>query len=152
MWNQLRPVWSNREKIASAITDRGKHGSRLMAVIDALKALGFDHTTDTSLEKFNKRLDSLCRQQLWPQMEAQVISLKQSRILEAEVDLKEPSGRQAFYRDFFGFWREAVKRLHEESTFTFEDKNTGAGSIYGRQDLGARRSRRLRVRHDLRMS
>ena len=122
MRNQLHPVWSNHEKIASAITGRGNHGSRLMAVIDALKALGFDHTTDTNPEKFNKRLDSLCGQRLWPQVETQVYSLKQSRILEAEVDLKKPSGRQAFYRYFFGFWREAVKRLHEESTFTFEDQ------------------------------
>ncbi len=48
MRNQLHPVWSNHEKIASAITGRGNHGRRLMAVIDELKALGFDHTTDTN--------------------------------------------------------------------------------------------------------
>ena len=122
MRNQLRPVWSKHDNIANAITGRGNHGRRLMAVIDELKALGFDHTTDTNLEKFNKRLDSLCRQRLWPQVEEQVHSLKQSGILEAEVDLKKPSGRKAFYRWFFRFWREAVKRLHEESTFTFEDQ------------------------------
>ena len=122
MQKQLRPVWSNREKIANAITGRGNYGSRLMAVIDELKALGFDHTTDTNLEKFDKRLDSLYRQRLWPQVEAQADSLKDAKILEAEVDLKKQSGRQAFYRYFFGFWREAVKRLHEESTFTFEDQ------------------------------
>ena len=123
MKNQLQPVWRGDERLSDAITKRGNHGKRLMLVIDDLKALGFDHTTDTSLETFSARLDSLCEQGLWRRIEAQVDALTSCGIFDEDIDLgAKRKGRKIFYDRFFAFWRKAVKRLHEESTFTFEDQ------------------------------
>ena len=96
-----------------------------MLVIDALKALGYDHIADTSFEKFNDKLDALCRQGLRRQMETQIRSLADCRIFDGEIDLERQDERKAFYRSFFKFWRKAVARLHDESTFTFEDRSLG---------------------------
>ena len=125
MRNQLQPVWRDNERLTAAITGRGNHGSRLMAVMDGFKALGFDHTTDTSLDKFNARLDSLRSQGLWPQVENQVELLMRCRVFDEgdELDLSaDQRSRNLFYDRFFTFWLNAVARLHEESTFTFEDQ------------------------------
>lgn len=125
MRNQLQPVWRGNERLAAAITGRGNHGSRLMTVMDGFKALGFDHLTDTSLDKFGARLDSLRSQGLWPQLETQVELLMRSRVFGEEDELDLGAGqrsRKLFYNRFFLFWRDAVARLHEESTFTFEDQ------------------------------
>ena len=125
MQNQLLPVWRDNERLANAISGRGSYGSRLMTVMDELKALGFDHTSDTSLEKFGARLDSLRDQGVWPQIEEQVEVLTRCRVFDEEDELNLSTGRRSlklFYDRFFSFWRDAVKRLHEESTFTFEDQ------------------------------
>ena len=122
MKNQLRPVWQDDRRIASAITGRGNRGRRLMSMIDAMKTLGFDHTADTSLEKFSRKLDTLYREGLRSHMEAQVRSLVECHVFDEEHDLRERHGRKAFYRGFFKFWRKAIERLHDESTFTFDDQ------------------------------
>ena len=38
--------------MAEAVTRRGNAARQVMAVIDNLKALGFDHTSDTNYTKF----------------------------------------------------------------------------------------------------
>ena len=119
--NQLRPVWRNDERLSNALTHH-KKGSAVMTIIDDLKTLGFDHTNDSNLEKLNQRLDSLCEKGLWPRVKAQADALVRCHIFDEALDLKEPRDRQKFYDRFFRFWRDAVKRLHEESTFTFEDQ------------------------------
>ena len=122
MQNQLKPVWRNNDRLYRAISGHGNQGSRLMLVIDALKALGFDHTADISLEKFSNKLATLYEHGLLPQMETQISSLIDCRIFDEDLDMQRQSGRRKFYRGFFNFWRDAVARLHEESTFTFEDQ------------------------------
>ena len=125
MRNQLQPVWRENEQLAAAITGRGNHSSRVMAVMDELKALGFDHTSDTSLEKFGARLDSLRDQGVWPQIEKQIETLTRCRVFDEDDGLDLNTGRRSrklFYDRFFSFWRDAVERLHDESTFTFEDQ------------------------------
>ena len=123
MRNQLKPVWRKNDRLSSAITGRGgRHGRRLMIVIDALKALGFDHTADTSLEMFSNKLDTLYQHGLLPQVKTQISSLIDCRIFDDDLDIEKKSGRRKFYHGFFDFWRDAVARLHEESTFTFEDQ------------------------------
>lgn len=125
MRNQLQPVWRDNERLATAITGRGNYGSHLMTVVDEFKALGFDHTTDINLEKFSVRLDSLQNQGLWSQIEHQVESLTRCRIFDEDENLDLRSGRRGrklLYDRFFVFWRAAVERLHDESTFTFEDQ------------------------------
>lgn len=122
MRNQLRPVWRDDDRLSDAVTGHGSRGRQLMGVIDALKALGFDHTADTTFEKFSDKLHTLCEQGLRHQMEAQIGLLCNCRIFDEEPDLQEQRGRRQFYRGFFKFWRKAVARLHEESTFTFEDQ------------------------------
>ncbi len=122
MRNQLRPVWQKDNRLSSAITGRGSHGNRLMLAVDALKALGFDHTADTSFEKFSSKLDTLSQQGLLPQMEIQISSLRHCRVFDEDLNLQRLSDQKEFYRSFFKFWCEAIARLHEESTFTFEDQ------------------------------
>ena len=119
--NQLRPVWNNDDRLKEALT-RYRKGSAVMTVIDDLKTLGFDHTADSSLEKFNEKLDSLWEEGLWPRVEAQADSLIRCRIFDEGLDLEGARDRKKFYNRFFKFWRDAVRRLHEESTFTFEDQ------------------------------
>lgn len=123
MKNQLQPVWHDDERLSSAVTGRGNYGHRLMEVIDNLKTLGFDHTADTSLDKFSVKLDSLHEQGLWPRMEEQADALIRFGIFDEDVDLGAGrKGRKVLYDRFFTFWREAVGRLHEESTFTLVDQ------------------------------
>ncbi len=125
MRNQLQPVWRENERLASAIAGRSNRSNQLMVVMDKLKALGFDHTVDTSLSKFGARLDSLQEQDLWPQMQAQIDSLTRYGIFDEDDDLDlttKQKDRKTFYDRFFIFWRNAVGRLHAESTFTIEDQ------------------------------
>ena len=60
MKNQLRPIWFNKYPfVQEATVGRGNGARRLMNVMDDLKALGFDHTTDTNYDRFKARLDAL---------------------------------------------------------------------------------------------
>ena len=96
-----------------------------MDVMDSMKALGFDHTTDTNYERFKQRLDAI--QDAWqaPQMEIQFDLLTQIKVLESKtkggVETVADSPR-TFYDRFFRFWRDAVESLHDQLTFTFEDQ------------------------------
>ena len=127
MRNQLRPVWKGKEAIETAIG--GRYGSNaireIMTIMDNLKSMGFDHNRDTNRDRVQKHLDALHRQGLSWRIEEQFELLTRIRILEPRdqqgVEGPATSVRQ-FYDRFFIFWREATRRLHEESTFTFEDQ------------------------------
>lgn len=123
---QLRPIWVDKyahiEKVASR---PGAGPRRLMDVMDSLKALGFDHTTDTNYRRFKERLDSIQAGRLAPQMEIQFDLLTQIGVLESQTkdgtEVVADSPKE-FYDRFFCFWRDAVKSLHDQLTFTFEDQ------------------------------
>lgn len=127
MRNQLRPVWSGKDAIETVII--GRYGStatrEIMSIMDNLKSMGFDHTRDTNRDLFQVHLDALRRQGLSWRIEEQFELLTRIRILEPrdQQGWEGPatSVRQ-FYDRFFIFWREATRRLHEESTYTFEDQ------------------------------
>ena len=127
MRNQLRPVWNGKDAIETAIS--GRYGSNaireIMRIMDNLKSMGFDHTRDTSPDHVQKHLDALQRQGLSWRIEEQFELLTRIKILEPRdqqgVEGPATSVRQ-FYDRFFKFWCEATRRLHEESTFTFEDQ------------------------------
>lgn len=126
MRNQLRPVWLDKYPHVAQVADRrGAGPRRLMDVMDNLKALGFDHTTDTNRERFKAKLDAIQQSWLAPQMEQQFDSLTQLKVLDSKakngVEAAADSPR-AFYDRFFRFWLEATASLHEQVTFTFEDQ------------------------------
>lgn len=127
MKNQLRPVWLDKyPHIQAVAVKRGNGARRLMNVMDDLKALGFDHTTDTNYERFKERLEAIQQSPLAPQMELQFETLTQLKVLDSKattdgVESAADSPR-AFYDRFFRFWRDAVASLHDQLTFTFEDQ------------------------------
>ena len=123
--NQLRPVWIDRSHIAQAVSQRGRNARTLLDVMDNLKSMGFDHTTDTNLGKFQERMQSLKLQGASWRIEEQFDSLTRMGILESHThnnnERASHSGR-AFYDRFFTFWRDASASLLDQSTFTFEDQ------------------------------
>ena len=127
MKNQLRPIWLNKYPfVQEAAVGRGNGARRLMNVMDDLKALGFDHTTDTNYDRFKERLHALQKSPLAPQMELQFDVLTQLKVLDSKattdgVESAADSPR-AFYDRFFRFWRDACASLHDQLTFTFEDQ------------------------------
>ena len=125
MKNQLRPVWLNNAHIKDVAESQGPGPRRLMDVMDALKGLGFDHTADTNYDRFKDRLDAVQESGLAPQMAVQFDLLTQIGVLESRTkggneDITDSP--RAFYNRFFRFWLEAVKGLHNQLTFTFEDQ------------------------------
>ena len=125
MRNQLRPAWDGNQHIESVVTKPGSGARNLMAVIDNLKSMGFDHTTDTNRESFNKRLDTLEEQGLSWRIKEQFDLLTTIGVLDSPKtgDKEGPSSsRRDFYDRFFSFWRKATESLLGQSTFTFEDQ------------------------------
>ena len=125
MRNQLHPTWKDNQHIAPVITRPGNGPRTLMTVMDNLKSMGFDHSTDTNIESFNDRLNVLEKQGLSWRIQEQFDLLTRIGVLDSpKAGDKEgaSTSRRDFYRRFFGFWRDATERLLSESTFTFEDQ------------------------------
>ena len=121
--NQLRPVWLGDQHIEPALKIRGRNPRTLMDVMDNLKSMGFDHTTDTNLEKFEERIRILEAQGASWRIDEQFDLLTRLGILEPRSGQRpSPADRKAFYNRFFTFWRNAVSSLLDQSTFTFEDQ------------------------------
>ena len=123
--NQLRPVWIDRSHIAQAVSQRGRNARTLLDVMDNLKSMGFDHTTDTNFERFQERIQSLKLQGASWRIEEQFDSLTRMGILESHThnNIEQAShSATAFYDRFFTFWRDASASLLAQSTFTFEDQ------------------------------
>ena len=57
--NQLRPVWNDKSHIEQVVTARGRNARTLLDVMDNLKSMGFDHTIDTNLDRFQERIRNL---------------------------------------------------------------------------------------------
>lgn len=98
----------------------------LMDVVDSMKSLGFDHIRHTNFEKFEGHINFLKEMGLEVLMDEQFYILIGNGVIESENDEEQPStklrNRDQFYRNFFAFWRKAVKRLHEDLIFTYEDQ------------------------------
>ena len=123
--NQLRPLWRENQYLEPVITKPGNAARTVMEVMDNLKSMGFDHTTDTNREAFNKRLDILEKQGLSWRISEQFDRLTRIRVLESpKTGDKEgaSTSRRDFYDRFFIFWRKAAESLLDQSTFTFEDQ------------------------------
>lgn len=126
MLNQLRPVWNGRRRIEEAINSNRSATRTLMNVMDNLKAMGFDHTRDTNRNHVESHFAALAQQGLSRRVREQFELLMGINVLEPpkgsdDPEKAAPSIKQ-FYDHFFVFWREATRRLLEESTFTFEDQ------------------------------
>ena len=125
VWNQLRPTWSNRPYISDAIGRNRNRTRPLMDAIDQLKNLGFDHTADTNFDRFRTKLDVLRSQGLSSHISRHLGALTKMSILEPPRDGSDDFGfarLKTYYDRFFTFWRASVARMHEETTFTFEDQ------------------------------
>ena len=93
--------------------------------MDNMKAMGFVHTRDVNRDLYQSHLDALQEQGLSWRIDEQFDLLTKIGILDRPKrgDIDAPStSRRDFYDRFFIFWRDAVKRLLEESTFTYEDQ------------------------------
>lgn len=123
--NQLAPIVSEYPTMGPLLNRSG--GPRdLMAAIDALKSLRFDHTRHTDFDEFNAHADSLESRGLRALIAKQFDELTRMGVLENpdgdDDNGGSLEGRRQFYDKFFCFWRQAVERLHGELTFTFEDQ------------------------------
>ena len=124
MKNQLRPVWIDKHHIEQVVK-RGSGSRKLMTVMDNMKAMGFVHTRDVNRDLYQSHLDALQEQGLSWRIDEQFDLLTKIGVLDRPKrgDMDAPStSKRDFYDRFFIFWRDAVKRLLEESTFTYEDQ------------------------------
>ena len=125
MKNQLHPVWAGDKHIEPVVTKAGAGARTLMTVIDNLKSMGFVHTRDVNRSLYQKHFEALTEQGLTWRIEEQFELLTDLNVLDRpkQGDTEgTSSSRREFYDRFFTFWRKATGRLHEESTFTFEDQ------------------------------
>lgn len=125
MLNQLHPIWQSKSRIEEAI-NRHRNATRiLMNVMDNLKSMGFDHTRDINRDCVQNHFAALEQQGLSWRITEQFDLLMGINVLEpprgSDGDGAAVSIRQ-FYDRFFVFWRDATRRLLDESTFTFEDQ------------------------------
>ena len=125
MLNQLHPIWKGKPCIEEAIT-RHKSATRvLMNVMDNLKSMGFDHTRDTNRHRVQNHFAALEQQGLSFRIREQFDLLMGINVLEPSRGSDNEgagTGIRQFYDRFFAFWRDATRRLLDESTFTFEDQ------------------------------
>ena len=126
MVNQLRPVWAGKPRIEEAINHHKSATRMLMKVMDNLKSMGFDHTRDTNRDRVQNHFAALEQQGLSWRIREQFDLLMGINVLEPPPGSDDPeitaTSIRQFYDHFFVFWREATRRLLEESTFTFEDQ------------------------------
>lgn len=122
MLNQLHPIWQDNQHIKPVVTKRGNGTRNLMTAMDNLKAMGFDHTTDTNFSLFNQRLDTLESQGLSWRIEEEFDLLTDLGVLQARKNESASTSRREFYNRFFTFWLKATDSLLSQSTFTYEDQ------------------------------
>ena len=122
MLNQLHPVWQDNPHIKPVVSKPGSGARNLMTVMDNLKAMGFDHTTDTNFSLFSQRLDNLKKQGLSWRVEEQFDLLTTMGVLQAGKNESVSASRREFYNRFFTFWLKATESLLNQSTFTYEDQ------------------------------
>lgn len=122
--NRLRPIWLKRPHIDEAIRRKRDRTRVVMSVMDELKNLGFDHTTDTNFDLFRERMSKLRNHGLSSHIDRQSEILAKNELIVAGSRRNDaaPIGTKTFYDGFFPFWREAVAALHAQSTFTFDDQ------------------------------
>ena len=123
--NQLHPVWSKNDHISPVVTKPGNGARVVMTVMDNLKSMGFVHTRHTDRNGFMEHLSDLTQQGLAWRIGEQFELLMKHRVLDS-LNINDPKSAdrmvQQFYSRFYTFWKKAVERLIQESTFTFEDQ------------------------------
>lgn len=125
MKNQLHPVWAGNQYIEPVVTKRGDDARTLMTVMDNMKSMGFNHTTDTTLPLYQQRMDALEAQGLTWRIDEQFEMLNSLGILDSSRKgdgERASANHRTFFERFFTFWLSATERLLSESTFTFEDQ------------------------------
>lgn len=126
--NQLRPVWIKHPHIQAVMEgkQKGQMPQRLLALMNELKSLGFDHERHTTQEKFLSRLAEIRAQGLELKVEELIQDLTKADIIALKTTRKGDEVAQAsdreLYSKFFIFWREAVQMLFDQSTFSLEDQ------------------------------
>ena len=126
--NQLNSIMERRSysDLRDAVRRRGRNGiqpHQLMEIIDNLKSLRFDHTRHTNFNKFSDHIAHLKDVRLESLINEQFDALARRGIVEERgVGGDDRTNWRQFYSRFFAFWRDAVRRLHEELTYTFEDQ------------------------------
>lgn len=102
-------------------TRKARQPHQLMEIIDELKSLRFDHTRHIDFKNFRRHVKSLKNLGLGSLLNKQFDILADKGVVERTEEDEKRNWRQ-FHDRFFAFWKEAVTRLHEELTYTFEDQ------------------------------
>ena len=142
--NHLQTTWKGNQYVKRAV-ERGYAARRdLLEVIDDLKSMGFDHTTDLNRDSVYKKLDYLENRKLGWRVTQLFETLSRIGVLERPKSRGKSSNfsRRAFYDRFFTFWRRATEHLRQHSFYTFEDQKYWA-NLTMRQVLRDGRRRRL---------
>jgi len=116
--NQLRPVWRDKAYIVQAVQKRGRNARTLLDVMDNLKSMGFDHTVDTNLDKFQERVRNLRQQGAFWRIQEQFDLLTGLGILESHTRNSNELASQntsTFNERFFTFWRVATETVFREA-------------------------------------
>ncbi|MCP5560398.1 MAG: ATP-dependent helicase [Verrucomicrobiaceae bacterium] len=122
--NQLAPVWAKHKAVKDAIEKRSSRTKEILEIMDALKALGFDHTRIKSAEEFNAHVQDLIDLELgWRLEELWETLIKIGILTSRPKDGNDPQGfLKRVYTGFYKFWLEATDQLIKSATFTLEDQ------------------------------
>ncbi len=126
---RLKEVWQKYDNIEKALKNNSV-AVPMMTVVDAFKAMGFDHIRHSNFEAFSDHVDELCRQQLGWWVWQEFDQLEESKVLEAKLTQDflrsnthvSTRDKCIVYDAFFGFWRDASEYMIDKRLFTFEDQ------------------------------
>jgi len=125
--NLLQPVWTQHENVRSAIERRkNKVPKQIMDLVDAFKAMGYDHTRHCTQSDYASRTDQIRRMGLERLLKQTMDELVRAEILPPVIDIDgdevEARSPQYVYEGFYRFWLEAAQHLRDTATFTLEDQ------------------------------
>ena len=94
-----------------------------MQLIDAFKALGFDHLRHSSFDEFEDHWTSLQRHGLQWRVAELIGQLARFNVIGEEIEFEDQECIQhAVFDSFFRFWLEATRHLASNESYTLEDQ------------------------------
>ena len=124
--NDLKPIWEKHKVLNAVLNKQNNITTVIFDLMDGLKSIGFNHKTDTTLEKFRKKVLSFKKDGLtvkWINLVNQFSAITQREIpIDTEDDAYDKDVLSTVYENFFKFWIESVERLAETAKFTLEDQ------------------------------
>jgi DNA helicase-2/ATP-dependent DNA helicase PcrA len=123
MSNLLQPVWKNYPKIKQVMTDsrRKSRGAQLiMDLLDRLKSVGFRHDKHDNFKAFERQIRWMRDNGMEAHLRSILNDLDDLEIIDLNQNSLSPT--EQMFKNFFGFWRDAVLRMFESAMLTIEDQ------------------------------